>query len=148
MRITGPILSVLTAFFLTLFFLVVSTETMAQSGGSGGGFGRGPSGSPRGGQPGAYRMQRVYGGSLNDPVSGDSTTSQPRSQSPGQPSTETSLEPSQPSLQLRQQQAISREKRRQQSTSSERRYESHRSITDKYEKLRKDRHQEYWDQKN
>ncbi len=122
---------------------------MAQSSGPGGGFGQGPSGAPRGGQPGAYRMQRVYGSSMNNPASGADAAAQTGSQSPGQPSTEASPEPSEPSLQVRQQQAISRDKRRrQQSASPEKRYGGYRSITEKYETLREERHKEYWDQQN
>ena len=147
MRIPCTPLRNWTSIFLSLLFLAVSTEAMAQSGGpagGGGGFGQGPSGAPRGGQPGAYRMQRVYGSSMSDPAGRAGSASQPGSQSPERPSTETGPESSQPSLQLRQQQAISREKRRQRSASPEKRYESYRSITEKYEKLREDRHKEYW----
>lgn len=151
MQIARPTRHLLISFCLTLFFLIVSTEAMARSGGpggGGGGFGSGPSGSPRGGPPGAYRMRRVYDSNLNDPASGDRLAPQPRSQAPERPSAETSSEPSQQSLQSRQQQAISREKRRQQSASPEKRYGGYRSITEKYEKLREERHKEYWDQQN
>jgi hypothetical protein len=93
-------------------------------------------------------MRRVYNSDVSGPASEGLSTSQPGSQSPQQTSTETGPAPSQPSLQIRQQQAISREKRRQRSASPERHYENYRSITEKYETLREGRHKEYWDQQN
>ncbi len=130
---------ILVCSILTLFFMVVSTEAMARgggpAGGGGGGYGGGRSGGIRSAPPGNYRIRRSHD-SYYRPARESGLPPRPVSPAPDSPSKSTRPQSDPPASMTG----------RNPSRTPEGGGIKYRNITEKYDKLRKARHQEYWEQ--
>ncbi len=138
MRTAQPMMGIMACSILTLFFMMVSTEAMARSGGpgGGGGYGGGRSGGIRSAPPGNYRTRRAYEG-YTRPARESGLPPRPVSQPPDSRS-----KSSRPQIDG----SASSPTGRNPSLNPEGGAIRYRDITQKYENLREARHKKYWEQ--